>query len=137
MADGAAERGYAATRMRRRIRTAVVSTCGGVLLVLVTTVLSGSNAISTTQAIALALPATVVTLGGWISVTVPDAWIAWRRGFKQGCKVATSCQASPLPARPAAKPEPTEPGESTVTDLLARPRYGSRAGSKAQRRDGG
>jgi hypothetical protein len=135
MADGAAGRRHAGTRLRPRIRLALVSTCAGLLLTLLTTILCVSNAISTQQAIAMALPATVATLGGWISMTVPDAWIAWRRGFQHGCKVAMSCEATPLPpARPAAKPGPTGPDEPTVTELFAR--SGSRARSRTHRSDG-
>ncbi len=111
----------------------VASTVAGALLTLLTIVLSLSNLISTQQAIALALPATVATLGGWISMTVPDAWIAWRRGFQQGCKVAMSCQPGPGFARPVGKPTAAGPAEQTVVDLAAR--YGSRAGSRTTRGD--
>jgi hypothetical protein len=122
MADGAVGRRHAERRMRPRVRTGVVSTSAGILLTLLTTALCVANAISTLQAIALAVPAIVGTLGGWISVTVPDAWIAWRRGFQQGCKVAMSSQIS------------SAPDKSTVTDLLAR--HGSRSKSRTQRGDG-
>lgn len=116
------------------MRLALASTFAGVLLTLLTTILCISNAISTQQAIALALPATVATLGGWISMTVPDAWSAWRRGFQHGCKVAMSCETTPLPTRPGANPMSAGPGEPTVTDLFSR--YGSRARSRTHRSDG-
>jgi hypothetical protein len=136
MPDGAVEREHAERRLRPSIRTAmgVASTVAGALLTLLTIVLSVSNVVNTKQAIALALPATLATLGGWISMTVPDAWIAWRRGFEQGCKVAMSCQTTPGPARPAVKAKKQGPAEQTVVDLVAR--YGSRAGSRTQRGDG-
>jgi len=134
MADWAVARRHGRTRIAPRIRLAQVSTCSGVLLTLITTTLCASNAISTLQAIALALAATVATLGGWFSMTVPDAWIAWRRGFQHGRKIAMSCQTSALLDRPAAKPIRARPEQPTVTSLLAR--SGSRAGSRNRRSDG-
>jgi hypothetical protein len=122
MADGAVGRRHAERRMRPRVRTGVISTSAGILLTLITTALCVANAISTLQAIALALPATVATLGGWISVTVPDAWMAWRRGFQQGCKITMNSQISPAS------------DQSTVTDLLAR--HGGRSSSRTHRGDG-
>jgi hypothetical protein len=87
-----------------------------------------SNHVSTLQAIALALASTVTTLGGWIGLLIPDALVAWRRGFKQGCKVALECQSSDLPVKAPMDEVPPNSNESTVTDLLARsgPRHGRR-----------
>ena len=112
---------------RRHIRPATVFLSAGGLLTLATMGLCISNRVSTLQAIALALAATVTTLGGWIGLLIPDALVAWRRGFKQGCKVALECQASGLPVSAADKVSPNS-NESTVTDLLARsgPRHGRR-----------
>lgn len=121
MADGAVGRRHAEKRIRPRVRTGVISTGAGLLLTVLTTALCIANAISTLQAIALAVPAIVGTLGGWISVTVPDAWMAWRRGFQQGCKVAMSSQIS------------SAPDKSTVTDLVAR--HSRRSSSRTQRGD--
>jgi hypothetical protein len=136
MTDGAVGRKHAERRMKSNVRTGmgVVSAGAGALLTLLTIVLSVSNAISTQQAIGLALPATVATLGGWISMTVPDAWIAWRRGFQQGCKVAMSCRTTPMPARSAADPTEAGTGEPSVIHLVAR--SGGRAPSGSHRRDG-
>ena len=122
MTDGAMGRKHADRRIRPRVRTGVVSTSAGVLLTLLTTALCVADAISTLQAIALSLPAVVFTLGGWISVTVPDAWIAWRRGFQQGCKVGMSSQVAPASDK------------STVTDFVAR--HAGRSNSRTRRGDG-
>lgn len=63
-----------------------------------TILLSALDAVSVQQAIALALPALVLTIGGLIISLVPDAWTAWRRGFKQGCRVALMLQRENLDA---------------------------------------
>ena len=55
---------------------------------MVTVILGTMDAISPQQAIALALPAMTIILGGLIGMTVPDAWTAWRRGFRHGCEAA-------------------------------------------------
>ena len=72
-------------------------------------VLGISNSISAQQAIALALLAVMTTLGGWIGLIVPDAWIAWRRGFQQGCQAAIS--SSGVRTRPPGRPIGYDPGE--------------------------
>jgi hypothetical protein len=119
------------------IRPAAMYLATGTSLTLGTMVLCISNSISAQQAIALALLAVMTTLGGWIGLIVPDAWIAWRRGFQQGCKAAMGSQA-PHPAAPAADPAahaaadtiPPGSGEPTVTELL--PRGGTRSGRRTQ-----
>jgi hypothetical protein len=68
----------------------------GGILGLVTIILSAVNAVSAQQAIALALPTTVITIGGVIRSVIPDYGTAWRRGFKQGCRVALISQRDPL-----------------------------------------
>ena len=72
----------------RRARLAAWSTVVGLALSAVTIVLSALNAVSTQQAIAMALPAVLITVGGIAGRIVPDAWIAWRRGFRHGCEAA-------------------------------------------------
>jgi hypothetical protein len=62
----------------QRRPAAMVAAAGGSLTV-ITTALCISGTVSTQQAIALAIPAMLVTLGGWFGVIVPDALIAWRR----------------------------------------------------------
>jgi hypothetical protein len=108
-----------------------VYVAAGALLTLVTMGLCISNAISAQQAIGLALPAAVATLGGWIGMVVPDAWIAWRRGFQQGCKIASG--GPPLPSRASPDGISQSNGDSAVTDLVAR--CGTRSGRRTQPSD--
>jgi hypothetical protein len=81
-----------------RARLAAWETTGGLALSSVTVTLSALNAISGTQAIALALPAMLATIGGTFGLFIPDAWMAWRRGFQYGCNTALRCQAYHVPA---------------------------------------
>ena len=73
---------------RRRARLAAWTITVGVALSSATVAVSALNVVSTQQAIAMALPAVLITLGGMAGWIVPDAWIAWRRGFRRGCEVA-------------------------------------------------
>jgi hypothetical protein len=82
---------------RHRTRVAVWITAAGVALCSVTEALSATNAISTQQAIAMALPAVLITVVGIVGRIVPDAWIAWRRGFRHGCEAALASQEYALP----------------------------------------
>jgi hypothetical protein len=75
-----------------------------------------SNAVTTRQAIALALPAAVITLRGWIGIIVPDALNAWRRGFREGCLAA---QMADPPAAPTARQIPPNRGDGVVADMFA------------------
>jgi hypothetical protein len=80
--------------------------------------------VHTTQAIALAIPAVFITLGGWFGVIVPDALIAWRRGFQLGYEAAVD--------NPA--PDGSEPAvvvvagvrRQAVTDLVSWSRHRAR-----------
>jgi uncharacterized membrane protein len=76
----------------RMARLAAWNTAAGIILSLVTVSLSALNAISTQQAIAMALPAVLITVSGIAGSIVPDAWIAWRRGFRHGCEAALTSQ---------------------------------------------
>ena len=76
----------------RRVRLAAWSTALGLALSSVTITLSALNAVSTQQAIAIAMPAVLSTVGGMVGLIVPDAWIAWRRGFRHGCEAAMISQ---------------------------------------------
>jgi hypothetical protein len=58
----------------------------------VTVVVSALNKVTTQQAVALAVPAVLLTVGGLAFRVVSDAWIAWRRGFRQGCQTALTSQ---------------------------------------------
>jgi hypothetical protein len=82
----------------RRARFAAWVTAVGIGLSSVTVALSAGNAISTQQAIALALPAVLISVGGVGGWVVLDAWIAWRRGFHRGRNAALASQACLLQA---------------------------------------
>ena len=79
-------------RSSPRERLAAWCTVVGITTVVITVILSAINAVSAQQAIAMALPAGVTALGGWLGLIIPDAWTAWRRGFRQGCEAAQRCQ---------------------------------------------
>jgi uncharacterized membrane protein len=92
--------GWAVVQYLRMIgsnpRTRLAAWCaalGGVLS-LVTVIVSALDAISAQQAIAMALPAGMTTVFGLIAMTVPDAWVAWRRGFRHGYE--TAARSEPL-----------------------------------------
>ena len=71
-----------------RARLAAWTIAVGVLLSSAAVAVSALNAVSTQQAIAMALPAVLITVGGIVGRIVPDAWTAWRRGFRCGCEAA-------------------------------------------------
>src|SRR5258707_6821250 len=78
---------------RWRTPTAATRWAGvGGILGLIAIILSALSMVSATQAIAVALPATIITIGGLTRSVVPDSYTAWRRGFKQGCQVALTHQ---------------------------------------------
>jgi hypothetical protein len=85
-----------------RRRLAACGTALGLVVSSVTVVLSALNVISILQAIAMALAATLTTLGGLIAWIVPDAWVAWRRGFRSGCEAALVSHAHRKSADPTA-----------------------------------
>jgi len=80
-------------RRLSHIRPAQAFAVAGAFLTVVTVVICTFDAIKTRQAIALAILATLTTVGGAIGVIVPDSYAAWRRGFRMGCEVAMSCHA--------------------------------------------
>jgi uncharacterized membrane protein len=81
-------------RSHPRIRLAPWCTAFGVLLSLITVIVSALDAITAQQAIAMALPAGLTTVFGLVAMTVPDAWVAWRRGFQHGYE--TAARSEPL-----------------------------------------
>jgi hypothetical protein len=105
---------------RRGVRLAVWITTAGTALSSVTVALSALNRISTQQAIAMALPAVLITVGGIVSWLVPDAWIAWRRGFRHGCKAALNSQAYVLLTENAGN-EPHAIQDAKATAISALP----------------
>ena len=92
MASASRSQPVASARSWPCARLTVWVTVAGIALSSVTVILSAVNAISGPQAIAMALPAMVATIGGILGVIVPEAWIAWRRGFDFGYKSAVTCQ---------------------------------------------
>jgi uncharacterized membrane protein len=92
--------GWSVTRYLRMIRSssrtrlAPWCTALGAALSLITVIVSALDAITAQQAIAMALPAGLTTVSGLIAMTVPDAWVAWRRGFRQGYE--TAARSEPL-----------------------------------------
>jgi hypothetical protein len=64
----------------------------GITTVVITVILSAINAVSAQQAVAMALPAGLTALAGLLGMMIPDAWTAWRRGFREGCEAARRCQ---------------------------------------------
>jgi hypothetical protein len=76
-------------------KLALLGLAGGGILTGITVALSAVNAVSPQQSIALALPAALLTIGGLIRAAAPDAWTAWRRGFKAGCDSARQLPAWP------------------------------------------
>ena len=78
-----------AVRSWPRARLAVWAVAVGIVLSSATVISSALNVLSIQQTIAMALASTLTTLGGLIAWIVPDAWIAWRRGFRRGCETAS------------------------------------------------
>ena len=76
----------------RRDWIAVWNTAVGITLSAATVGLSAVDAISTRQAIAMAVPAVLITVGGLAGGIVLSAWTAWRRGFRHGCEAAMTSQ---------------------------------------------
>ncbi|HUA31546.1 MAG TPA: hypothetical protein VMC03_21885 [Streptosporangiaceae bacterium] len=60
----------------------------GIILDAATVIVCALNAVSAQQAIAMALPAALITAGSFLALLVPDPWSAWRRGFMLGCEAA-------------------------------------------------
>jgi hypothetical protein len=67
----------------------------GAVLDVATVIVCALDAVSVQQAIAMALPAGLITAGGFIAWLVPDPWSAWRRGFQHGCAAAARCDPGP------------------------------------------
>jgi hypothetical protein len=128
MDSGAPWRGYSERPGWPQRRPAAICATVGGLLTLVTTVLCISNVVSTQQAIALAIPAVLITLGGWFGVIVPDALIAWRRGFQLGYEAAIDNPA-PGDSSAATPAVPTGVRTPAVTDLVS---WGKRRSGRIQ-----
>jgi uncharacterized YccA/Bax inhibitor family protein len=68
----------------------------GMVLDAITVIVCALNVVSAQQAVAMALPAGLLTAGGMIGLLLPDPWVAWRRGFQQGCVAAARSDSSPM-----------------------------------------
>jgi uncharacterized membrane protein len=79
-------------RSSPRRRLAPWCAAAGGVLSLITVIVSALDAVSAQQAIAMALPAGMTTVGGLIGMMVPDAWVAWRRGFQHGYETAAGSE---------------------------------------------
>jgi uncharacterized membrane protein len=86
-----------------RSRPALWSMAVGTVLDVATVIVSALDAVSAQQAIAMALPAGLITAGGFIALLVPDPWNAWRRGFRHGCEAAARADPSLTPVGSAQK----------------------------------
>jgi hypothetical protein len=102
------------------VRPAVWCATAGGILSLITVILGLLNAVSAQQAVALAMPATLVTESGIIGLIVPDVWAAWRRGFQEGVKVAKSSQAHWRPDTVNSDAAAADRDKQAVTRLVAR-----------------
>lgn len=91
MHDALLRQRFGRARFSPRERVAAWCTVVGITTVVITVILSATNAVSAQQAIAMALPAGVIALRGLLGLIIPDAWTAWRRGFRQGCETALRC----------------------------------------------
>ena len=92
MHDALLRQRFGRARLSRRERLAAWCTAVGITTVVNTVIVCATNASSAQQAVAMALPAGVTALSGLLGLFVPDAWTAWRRGFRQGCEAAIRCQ---------------------------------------------
>jgi hypothetical protein len=102
-------------------RPEILGTYAGAALGLSTVMLSAINAISAQQAIAMALPATVTTVGGLIYMLVRDSRTAWQRGFQQGCQAGIPCRLRGLDADAAAVPRRDDvPDDARLASQLPR-----------------
>lgn len=99
MRDGLTQQAQNTFAQRTRPRRVLELIAPGGILTATTIVLSAVNAVSPQQSVALALPAAVLTIGGLLGAVVPDAWTAWRRGFKVGCQAGLQAQTEPAESR--------------------------------------
>ena len=81
------------TRPSPRERLSKGCTAGGAIASVITVVISASDLVTAQQAIAMALASALATMGGLVVTIIPDAWTAWRRGFRQGCEAGLEAQA--------------------------------------------
>jgi len=78
-----------------RPRRALWSMLAGTILDVATVIVCALNAVSAQQAVAMALPAALITAVSFIALLLPDPWCAWRRGFMAGCETAAQRDRTP------------------------------------------
>jgi hypothetical protein len=79
-----------------RAPRAFYSVIAGMVLDVITVIVCALNVVSAQQAVAMALPAGLVTAAGMIWLLLPDPWVAWRRGFQHGCDAAARSDSCPM-----------------------------------------
>ena len=88
--------------------------CAGAILGVSTVVFSAINAISTQQAVAMAVPAIVAITGGLVRMLVLDSWAAWQPQSSTAAgrpwPAAFSVRARMTPARPTLTERPPPSG---------------------------
>ena len=104
----------------------------GLTGVLITVILCLNNALSGTQPIALALSTGMTTVGGLLGTLIPDAWTAWRRGFRQGCETALRSQPDVLVSDLHARPH-REHGQTARLAVVHRLPVDDSRGQRSQR----
>jgi len=85
-------------------------TAAGTALDTATVIVCAADVVSDTQAIAMALPAGLITAGGFVACVIPDPWHAWRRGFRCGWE-ASSFAGPPPHAQRHDESNSSTPGE--------------------------
>lgn len=112
---------------RRRVthlRPAVVYAAIGIFLTMTTMATGLSNLISPQQTIAMALSAGLITFSSLLRIIVPNAWNAWRRGFREGCRTAMESyrreQLPPASAEESSESSQPDVADHGIVDLLAR-----------------
>jgi hypothetical protein len=111
---------YGQRHHRSLVRPAVVITAIGSCLTIGTVVTALLNLITSPQAVAMALTAGLTTMIGVIGFVVPNAWIAWRRGFREGCRIAMESQQLEPPEEGAGHWAPGESAEPGIVSIFAR-----------------
>ena len=111
-------------RRLRAVQPAAVCTCFGGILVLITSILGAFTHLDVHRLIALAVLAIVITISGLISMLIPNAGVAWRRGFEQGCRAGSLAEregpsaGTPVTLRP---PKPITPRPNSAVARTPRP----------------
>jgi hypothetical protein len=98
----------------------------GMVLDVATVIVCALNVVSAQQAVAMVLPAGLITAGGMIGLLRPDPCVAWRRGFQLGLDAAARSVSSPVAANGTTLMSSPRTMSGTVTDHTEPPRRTSR-----------